>query len=91
MKLEELYEIIKKRRAEKPDGSYVVNLTEQGVDRVIQKVGEEAIETVIAAKNTNKKRLISESADLIFHLLILMEMKGIDLDDIYSELKKRNK
>ena len=91
MKLEELYEIIKKRRAEKPEGSYVANLTEQGIDRVIQKVGEEAIETVIAAKNTNKKRLISESADLIFHLLILMEMKGIDLDDIYSELKKRNK
>ena len=91
MKLEELYEIIKKRRAEKPEGSYVANLTEQGIDRVIQKVGEEAIETIISAKNTDKKCLISESADLIFHLLILLEMNTISMDDILGELNKRNK
>ncbi|MCX6732484.1 MAG: phosphoribosyl-ATP diphosphatase [Candidatus Roizmanbacteria bacterium] len=90
MKLEELYEIIKNRREIKPEGSYVTNLINQGDDRIIQKVGEEAIEVVIAAKNSNNIKLISESADLLFHLLILLEKKGITLDEIYEELRIRN-
>ena len=91
MNLEKLYEIIKKRRIEKPNGSYVSSLSEQGLDRVIQKVGEEAIEVVIAAKNADKGKLISESADLLFHILILLETKDISLSEIYLEMKKRNK
>lgn len=91
MKLEKLYEIIKKRREEKPNGSYVANLMEKGLDCVIQKVGEEAVEVVIAAKNSDKKRIISESADLLFHLMVLLEMNGINVDDVYSELSERNK
>ena len=91
MKLEELYELIKNRKEKKPEGSYVVGLLDKGVDSVIQKVGEEAVEVVIAAKNSDKKRIIAESTDLIFHLLILLEMKNIALNDIYGELSKRNK
>lgn len=87
MKLKELYEIIKQRREVKPVGSYVASLTG---DRMIQKVGEEAVEVVIAAKNSNIKRIISESTDLLFHLLILLEAKGVSLDDIYEELEVRN-
>lgn len=90
MKLEELYEIIKKRRETKPEKSYIVNLLSQGMDRVIQKVGEEAVEVIIAAKNYSNTKLISESSDLLFHLLILLEMKGVCLNDIYEELKIRN-
>jgi len=91
MKLEKLYEIIQKRREEKPCGSYVADLINKGADRIIQKVGEEAVEVVIAAKNTDNKRIISESTDLLFHLMILLEMNNITLDDIYAELDKRNK
>ena len=91
MKLEELYEIIKKRRAEKPQGSYVANLVTQGIDRAIQKVGEEAVEVVIAAKNADKKKVIEESSDLLFHLLILLEQFDIPLTDITDELGRRNK
>ena len=91
MKLDELYEIIKKRRETKPQGSYIVGLIDQGMDRIIQKVGEEAVEVVIAAKNSDKKRIISESADLLFHLIILLNINNIELDDIYRELDERNK
>lgn len=89
MKLEELYEVIQKRMEEKKDGSYVVNISSCGLDRVIQKVGEEAVEVVIAAKNEEKKKLISESADLLFHLLILLSMRQITLEDIEMELGSR--
>lgn len=91
MKLEELYEVIIKRAYEKPEGSYVANLIKEGVDRIAQKVGEETVEVIIAAKNTDKKRIISEAADLLFHLLILLQQSGVSLDDIYLELSKRSK
>lgn len=89
MKLEELYEVIQKRMEEKKDGSYVANISSCGLDRVIQKVGEEAVEVVIAAKNEEKKKLISESADLLFHLTILLSMRQITLEDIEKELEIR--
>lgn len=88
MKLEKLYNIIKKRRIEKSNESYVASLTG---DRIIQKVGEEAVEVVIAAKNSDNDKLILESTDLLFHLLVLLETRGIFLDDIYTELQKRNR
>lgn len=89
MKLTELYEVIQKRIDEKPEGSYVATIVSKGLDRVIQKVGEEAIEVVIAAKNEEKERLISESADLLFHLTILLSMRNITLTDIEKELEIR--
>ncbi|MFH0773662.1 MAG: phosphoribosyl-ATP diphosphatase [bacterium] len=91
MTLDELYEIIKKRRETKPEGSYITNLISQGVDRIIQKVGEESVEVIISAKNSDKKRIISESADLLFHLMILLNMNDIKLVEIYCELDARNK
>ncbi|MFZ2025684.1 MAG: phosphoribosyl-ATP diphosphatase [Microgenomates group bacterium] len=91
MKLEELYKVIQKRMEEKKDGSYVAKLVSGGTDRVIQKIGEEAIEVVIAAKNSGKDRLISESADLLFHLLILLSVRQITLADIEKELMARKK
>jgi len=91
MKLEELYEIIKNRRKLNPKGSYIAGLMDMGLDRIAQKVGEEAIEVIIAAKNFDKNKIVSESADLLFHLLILLESSGITLNDIYEELRSRNK
>lgn len=89
MEFKELYKIIKKRIDEKPEGSYISKLVENGIDRIIQKVGEEAIEVVIAAKNTENKQLISESSDLIFHLLVLLVKKGVLIEDIENELLRR--
>lgn len=89
MEFKELYRIIKDRIETKPEGSYIGKLTEDGLDRIIQKVGEEAIEVVIAAKNTDSKQLIYESSDLIFHLLILLAKKGVLMKDIEGELLRR--
>lgn len=69
--------------------SYTSNLLKKGVDRISQKIGEEAVEVVIAANNNNKKNLIDESADLIFHLMILWKKKKITLLEIAEELESR--
>jgi len=90
MNIKKLYRIIEDRKLKMPKDSYVASLFRLGEDRIIQKVGEEAIEVVIAAKNTNKKRIISEVADLLFHLLILLSMKNITLSNIEKELESRN-
>ena len=89
MKINKLLEIIRDRKLKMPKDSYVASLFRLGEDRIIQKVGEEAIEVVIAAKNTNKKRIISEVADLLFHLLILIVSKDITLTEIEKELERR--
>jgi len=73
-----------------PKDSYVATLFRLGEDRIIQKVGEEATEVVIAAKNKNKQRIISETADLLFHLLVLLSFKNITLTNIEKELESRN-
>lgn len=91
MKINKLLEIIKDRKINKPEGSYVASLFRLGDDRIVQKIGEEATEVVIAAKNKNKKRIISEVADLLFHLLILLVSSDITLSDIEKELETRNK
>ena len=91
MKINNLLEIIKSRKLKMPKDSYVASLFKLGEDRIIQKVGEEATEVVIAAKNKNKKRIISEVSDLLFHLLILLVSQDITLSDIEKELENRNK
>lgn len=91
MKINKLLEIIKDRKLKMPKDSYVASLFKLGEDRIIQKVGEEATEVVIAAKNKNKKRIISEVADLLFHLLILLVLSDITLSEIEKELESRNK
>lgn len=89
MIFEELYKIINKRINELPDDSYVASLVKRGEDRVIQKVGEEAIEVLVAAKGKNKKRIIEEVADLYFMTLVLLAYKGLTPDEVFDELEKR--
>lgn len=89
MTLNELYEVIKQRKQELPQGSYIASLFQKGEDRIIQKVGEEAVETVIAAKN--KKRVVEEASDLLFHLLVLLASQNITVEDLMHELEKRKK
>ena len=91
MILEDLFKIIKERIKTLPDNSYVAKLYKQGNDRILQKLGEESIEVVIAATNKNKKRITEEMADLYFMTLLVMAIKGISLDDVYKELEKRRK
>lgn len=89
--LEELEKIIRQRKSEMPAGSYTTKLFREGSDRIIQKLGEESIEVLIAAKNRNKKEIIYESADLIYHFLVLLVYNEINLSDIVDELIMRHK
>jgi len=89
MILDELYNTILSRKEKLPLGSYVSSLFKNGKDRIIQKVGEEVVEVVIAAKNKNRERLISEIADLVFHILVLLAACNVSFDEILTELKKR--
>ena len=70
--------------------SYISSLFKQGINKIAQKVGEEAVETIIEVKNNKKERFLNESADLLFHLLILLKAKGVKFDDVISVLKSRN-
>lgn len=79
------------RKEQKPAGSYVTSLFEKGSDKIIQKVGEEAIETVIALKNRSREEVIYECADLVFHLMVALVDQGIHLKDIEKELAQRYK
>ena len=88
--LEKLNEVIKQRKKDLPDESYTAKLFKDGSDRIIQKVGEEAVEVMIAAKNRNKKEIIYESADLLFHLMIMLQDNDIELSQIVAELESRH-
>ena len=87
--LTELEEVIAERKNRDKDESYVASLFDKGINKIAQKVGEEAIETVIEALDSNDELFIYESADLLFHYLILLQAKGFRLDDIVSALEKR--
>ncbi|EAF5666570.1 phosphoribosyl-ATP diphosphatase [Listeria innocua] len=86
--LSDLYEEIKLRKNQPKEGSYTNYLFEKGLDKILKKVGEETTEVVIAAKNNNEE-LISEIADLTYHLLVLLAEKDIPLEDIKQELQSR--
>ena len=86
-----LENIINERKLSKSDKSYVSKLFSGDQNRIIQKVGEEAVELLIESKDNNKQKFIEESADLLFHLLILLNKKNIRLDEIVNELRLRNK
>ena len=89
--LQYLQEFINRRFIEKPEGSYTTSLFNSGVNRMAQKVGEEAVETVIEAINGNDSNFIYEASDLIYHLTVLLTSKGYTLEDLAKELKKRHK
>lgn len=86
----ELEELIYDRKEEMPDGSYTTSMFKKGIDKIAQKVGEEAVETVIASKNKKDKETINESADLIFHLMLLLAEKDIPLHKVIKKLRKRH-
>jgi phosphoribosyl-ATP pyrophosphohydrolase/phosphoribosyl-AMP cyclohydrolase len=88
--ISELIETIAKRDVERPEGAYTTYLFEQGVDKILKKVGEEASEVIIAAKNRDKEELRNESADLLYHLCVLWREQGLGFDQVVDILKNRN-
>ncbi|MBD8348383.1 bifunctional phosphoribosyl-AMP cyclohydrolase/phosphoribosyl-ATP diphosphatase HisIE [Dysgonomonas sp. HGC4] len=86
-----LQQFIEKRHQEMPEGSYTTSLFQSGVNRMAQKVGEEAIESVIEACNGTDDRLVYESADMLYHLIVLLTSKGLSIENLSRELQKRHK
>ena len=86
-----LQDFIDKRKAELPEGSYTTSLFKKGVNRMAQKVGEEAVETVIEATNGTDEGFLYEASDLIYHLIVLLTSKGHRIEELAQELKKRHK
>ena len=89
--LKYLQDFITVRHQEMPEGSYTTSLFKKGINRMAQKVGEEAVETVIEATNGTEEGFICEASDLMYHLIVLLTSKGYALDDLARELKKRHK
>lgn len=89
--LDQLAAIIADRRAAPREGSYTSSLFADGLPRMVQKVGEEGVEVVIAALAQSRERQVEEMSDLLFHLLVLMQALGISLDDLRAELERRHK
>ena len=87
--LSRIDDLLATRHAERPEGSYTTYLFEQGIDKILKKVGEEATETIIAAKNEGTEGLRSESADLVYHLMVLWRARGLPLEELWAELDRR--
>ena len=87
--MRELYSVIKDRQEHPVEGSYTNYLFEKGTDKISKKLGEEAVEVVIAASQRDKKEIIAEIADLEYRLLVLMADQGITIDDVETELRSR--
>lgn len=88
--MNELERVIAERQAEMPEGAYTTYLFREGVDKILKKVGEEASEVIIAAKNRDHEELKWEAADLLYHLLVLLREQSLPLDDVLDVLKKRH-
>ncbi len=88
--LTELQDFINKRREEMPEGSYTTSLFKDGLNRMAQKVGEEALELVIEAVNGTDERLIYEGSDMLYHLIVLLSSKGLRIEDMAAELAERH-
>lgn len=89
--LARLYALVESRERERPEGSYTTYLFDQGIDKILKKVGEESAETIVAAKNDDPKPLVAEVSDLIYHLIVLLVARGVSLDQIRDELAQRRK
>ena len=89
--LSRLATTIARRAEERPEGSYTVKLLDRGVAKIAQKVGEEAVETVVAATAEDEARLTAETADLLYHLLVLLHARGVPLEQVWSELERRER
>lgn len=87
--LEDLAKIVASRANESADKSYTRKLLDAGVEKCAKKLGEEATETVIAAAAGTKEQVVAESADLLYHLLVVLKVRGADLAEVYAELERR--
>ncbi|MEJ2142743.1 MAG: phosphoribosyl-ATP diphosphatase [Gammaproteobacteria bacterium] len=87
--LKQLEQVLEERKAADPESSYVARLYSKGLDAILKKVGEEATETVMAAKDGNKEQIIYETADLWFHTLVMLSQQGLSHEDILNELARR--
>ncbi len=88
--LEDLFGTIQDRKAAMPPGSYTASLLSAGQDEILKKVGEEAMEVILAAKGQGPQRLVEEVADLFYHLLVLLAAEGLDLAQVEAELARRH-
>ena len=88
--LSDLYKLVQDRKELRPEGSYTTYLFKSGLDKILKKVGEEATETIVAAKNPDAERLTAETADLLYHLVVLLVERGIEFDAVVRELKDRS-
>ena len=90
MTISKLYNTICQRRDHaRPDESYTASLIAQGEDEIVKKVGEEAVEVILAAKGQGNARLVEEISDLTYHILVLMALRGLTPEDIQTELERR--
>lgn len=87
--LQQLAQVLEQRKQESADKSYVASLYAKGLDHILKKLGEEATETVIAAKDGNKEQIIYETADLWFHSMVMLADQGLGPDDVLQELQRR--
>lgn len=87
--LQELYEVVAKRKENPKEGSYTNYLFEKGLDKILKKVGEESAEVIIASKNRSKEEVTYEVSDLVYHLMVLLVEQDVSLEEIYGELRKR--
>ena len=88
--LQKLYEVVQGRKAEPQEGSYTCYLFDQGLDKILKKVGEESAETIIAAKNGESGQVVSEMSDLMYHLMVLLVQQDIPLSAVMEELDRRS-
>jgi len=87
--LEQLTEVLEQRKTASADSSYVAGLYDKGLDAILKKIGEEATETVMAAKDGDRQKIVYETADLWFHTLIMLSHQGLTADDVLQELARR--
>lgn len=87
--LSQLAEVLERRKTQTADKSYVASLYHKGLDTILKKIGEEATETVIAAKNGDKEQIIYETADLWFHCMVMLAQQNLHPDDVLKELQRR--
>ena len=89
--LRDLYQVVLGRKAERQEGSYTCYLFDQGLDKILKKVGEESAETIIAAKNGEAARTVEEISDLLYHLMVLLAAQDIPLEAVLEELERRSR
>jgi phosphoribosyl-ATP pyrophosphohydrolase len=89
--LDSLVTVLQDRKANPQPGSYTNSLLDAGEDEIVKKVGEEAVEIILAAKGQGNERLVEETADLLYHLLVLLVSRDLTLDDVRAELARRHK